>query len=99
MTTKKLKLQDRKECFFCGKTEGLARHHVYGGTANRRKSETYGCVVWLCGPHHNLSTEGVHFNKKRDLQLKQYTQREFEKLYGHDKFMETFHRNYLGDMK
>lgn len=51
--------------------------------------------MWLCGPHHNLSTAGVHFNKKLDEELKQYAQREFEKVYGHDKFMEVFNRNYL----
>lgn len=94
---KKLILQKDKKCFFCGTTQNLHRHHVFEGTANRRKSENFGCVVWLCGPHHNLSTEGVHFNKRRDLQLKQYAQREFEKLYGHEKFMEVFHKNYIGD--
>ena len=27
-------------------------------------------TVWLCGKHHNLSNEGVHFNKALDDKLK-----------------------------
>lgn len=92
---KKLRLQDKKECFFCGKTQGLHRHEVFYGSANRQKSIAFGCQVWLCGDHHNLSKEGVHMNHERDLLLKAYTQRVFEEEYGHDKFMEVFHRNYL----
>ncbi len=92
---KKITLQSEKRCFFCGTTRNLHHHEVFYGTANREKSIKWGCQVYLCGPHHNLSTEGVHFNKKRDLQLKQFAQREFEKLYGHDKFMEVFKKNYL----
>ena len=93
----KLKLQSKKECWACHATQNLHLHHCFYGSANRKKSEEYGCVVWLCGPHHNLSTQGVHFNKKLDLKLKQYTQKQFEELYGHEKFMEVFHKNYLGD--
>lgn len=93
--TTKLVLQKNKECFFCHRTEGLHRHEVFHGTANRRKSIEYGCQVWLCGPHHNLSIEGVHFNKSRDDKLKRFAQEEFEKVYGHEKFMEVFHKNYL----
>ena len=90
----KLSLQSRKECFFCGKTEGLHRHEVFYGSANRKKSIEWGCQVWLCGPHHNLSKDGVHMNRQRDLLLKQYAQKVFEKEYGHEKFMEVFHKNY-----
>ena len=92
---KELRLQEHKVCFFCSMTTGLHLHHVYGGSANRKKSDKYGCVVWLCGPHHNLSKDGVHMNHKRDLILKQYTQRKFEEVYGHEKFMEVFKKNYL----
>ena len=95
--SKKLCLQAEKSCFFCGKTEGLVRHHVFFGSANRKKSEEYGCVVWLCGPHHSLSSNGVHLNHELDMKLKVFTQRKFEDLYGHEKFMEVFRKNYGGD--
>jgi hypothetical protein len=51
--------------------------------------------VWLRGDWHNLSNYGVHFNKDLDRKLKQETQEKFEELYGHDKFIEVFGRNYI----
>ena len=27
-------------------------------------------VIWLCGPHHNLSSAGVHFNSALDERIK-----------------------------
>ena len=90
----RLILQTKKECYFCKTTQNLHRHEVFYGTANRKKSIQYGCQVWLCGKHHNLSTEGVHFDKKKDLKLKIDTQKKFEEKFGHTKFMEVFHKNY-----
>ena len=92
---KKLILQQNKECFFCGKTQGLHHHEVFYGSANRKKSIEWGCQVWLCPEHHNTSNKGVHFNIKNDMYLKMYTQKVFEEEYGHTKFMEVFHKNYL----
>lgn len=47
-----------------------------------------------------MSNKGVHMNIHMDLLLKRYGQRVFEEAYGHDKFMEVFHRNYLdGDIE
>lgn len=84
-------------CKICGTTENLARHHVFYGSANRKKSEQYKdiCVVWLCAKHHNMSSHSVHMDRDMDLALKKETQKRFEEKYGHDKFMEVFHRNYL----
>lgn len=90
-----MELQTRKECFFCGKTEGLHHHEVFYGSANRKKSIKWKCQVWLCGKHHDLSSEGVHMDHKKDLILKRYAQKCFEQEYGHEKFMEVFHKNYL----
>lgn len=92
---KKLILQHKKECFFCGTTENLHHHEVFYGSANRKKSIEWGCRVWLCGAHHNLSSKGVHMNHDMDMKLKRYTQMCFESVYGHEKFMEIFHKNYL----
>lgn len=92
---RRLALQANRECFFCGQREGLHEHHVFGGTANRKKSDKYGLTVWLCPAHHNMSSKGVHMNRKQDLILKRYAQKIFEEEYGHDEFMRIFHRNYL----
>ena len=95
MTTKKLRLQKNKECWVCGTTIGLHHHECVYGSANRKKSIDYGLQVWLCGRHHNLSSEGVHFNHTLDIKLKQYAQTKFEEEYGHEKWMQEFHKNYL----
>lgn len=87
-------IQTEKKCFMCGKTEGLHKHHVYGAS-NRKWSEQYGLWIWLCPPHHNMSDQGVHFNKPLDTQIKQIAQREFEDTYTHEDFMRIFGRNYL----
>lgn len=87
-------MQDKKECYFTGRTTGLHKHHVFGG-ANRRLSEKYGCWVYLIPELHNMSDEGVHFDRELDLSLKRECQRRFEKIYGHEKFMQVFGRSYL----
>lgn len=88
-------LQDEKECYACKTTLNLHSHHCIYGIGNRRNSEKYGLKVWLCFNHHT-GNEGVHNgNKLLDNELKQLAQREFEKRYGHDKYMEVFHINFL----
>ena len=89
-------IQKEKECYVCKNTIGLHSHHILYGTANRKLSELFGLKVWLCGPHHNLSNEGVHFNKELDLHLKRLAQEHYEARYGtRTDFRETFGRNYL----
>lgn len=89
-------LQDIKECYITKADHcTLHKHHIFFGTADRKKSEEWGCWVWLLPHLHNMGNEGVHFNKSFDLRLKQVCQKRFEELHGHDKFMEVFGRNYL----
>lgn len=87
--------KDMSRCYVCGTTLDLHTHEVFFGTADRKKSIEWGCYVKLCARHHNMSSEGVHLNNWLNRKLKEETQRAFEKLYGHDKFIEIFHRNYL----
>lgn len=87
-------MQDEKACYITGRTTGLHKHHIYGG-ANRKNSEKWGCYVYLVPEYHNMSDSGVHFDKKFDSLLKRVCQRKFEELYGHDRFMEVFGKNYL----
>lgn len=89
-------LQADKKCWFCETTIGLHCHHVFEGTGLRAKSEKYGLKVWLCGKDHNLSQEGVHAWKNKDLVLKKHAQKEFEKRYSHELFMKEFRVNWLG---
>lgn len=88
-------IQENKECWVCGTTQDIHEHHILYGTANRRLSEKYGLKVWLCGKHHNLSNEGVHFNKELDRSLKVLAQKRFEEEYPNESFLRIFGRNYI----
>lgn len=88
-------LQDKKECYICKTTQGLHSHHIYGGVANRKISEQNGFKVWLCGKHHNLSNEGVHFNRELDLYLKRTCQEKFEQTHSRNDFYKLIGRNYI----
>ena len=86
-------LQDRRECYITGSTEGLHRHHVYAG-GRRSASERWGCWVWLRWDWHTGDC-GVHRNTEFDRRLKRECQEKFEELYGHEKFMKVFGKNFL----
>lgn len=88
-------LSKEKECFICGTTYNLHKHHIYPGTANRKLSEKWGCWCYLCAYHHNMSNAGVHFNREADLKLKQYCQRVFEQKFGKERFVTVFGRSWL----
>jgi len=91
-------IQTNKKCYFCGTDYNLHSHHVFYGTANRKISEKYGLKVWLCGRHHNLSREGVHFYREKDLELKQEIQKIAMEHYNWSEsdFIKIFGRNYIG---
>ncbi len=88
-------MQNTKECYITGSTINLHKHHVFFGSANRSKSEKWGCWVWLRSDFHNTSDYSIHFDRVLDLWLKRDTQRQFEQLYSREKFMEIFGKNYL----
>ncbi len=97
MATKSI-LQDyenERECFACGCNQNLEDHHIFGA-ANRKLSEKYGLKVLLCAKCHRDNKEGVHGqNTELRKTLQKLAQREFEKVYGHEKYMKVFTRNYL----
>jgi len=88
-------IQTEKECFVCKTTQGLHSHHCMFGVGHRELSEKYGLKVWLCGKHHNLSDEGVHFNKDFDMYLKRLAQSKFNEVYTNLDFVKIFNKNYL----
>lgn len=88
-------ISNERECLVCGSTYNLHKHHIFFGSANRKLSEKYGCWCYLCARHHNMSNEGVHFNKPLDTKLKEYTQRKFNEVYPDLDFMRIFGKNYL----
>ena len=88
-------LQAEKSCLICGSPD-VHKHHIFHGTANRILAEKFGCWVWLCPNHHNMSDEGVHFNTPFDRVLKMWTQAEWERQNGgRDEFRRVFGKSYL----
>lgn len=88
-------IQTEKKCYVCGCTGYVEEHHIFHGTANRKKSERHGLKVWLCYLHHRDSIVGVHFNSDLDRKLKEVAQTEFEKQHSRKEFMAEFGKNYL----
>ena len=92
-------------CFLCGSTDRVAKHEAFGGP-NRDKSKQAGLIYELCGPHHNLSGQGVHFNKELDLKLKKHAEKiwiehNVDPYASRDnkikKFISIFGKNYLDE--
>lgn len=91
-------LQFEKKCWFCD-SPYIEEHHIYFGK-NRKISEQNGFKVWLCNFHHTGSISGnsknaVHFNKKKDLELKKYCQEKFEETHTREEFMQLIGENFL----
>ena len=89
-------LQNEKKCYVCGTTQNIHIHEVMFGR-NRNNSIKDGCCVYLCGYHHNQSNEGVHFNHKLDMELKQKMEKRWLEYYDKtiEDFIKRYGRNYL----
>ena len=89
-----------KRCWLCGRNgsaDPLDRHHIFGGS-NRKKSEKYGLVVWLC--HHDchiFGKEAVHRNADNMQWLHEYGQilAMDENGWTTEEFIMEFGKNYL----
>lgn len=89
-----------KRCWLCGRNgsaDPLDAHHIFGA-ANRKKSEKYGLVVWLC--HHDchiFGKEAVHNNADNMQWLHEYGQLKAmdENNWTTEDFIREFGRNYL----
>lgn len=85
-------IQSEKTCYVCG-SPYIQVHHIYYGVKNRKISDRYGCIAYLCQAHHT-GNNGVHFNIEFDRHLKEECQRAFEQKYT-ENFTSLFGRNYL----
>jgi hypothetical protein len=88
-------VSNKPECLICKTTYYLHKHHIIYGAGRRKLSEKYGCWVYLCARHHNMSNEGVHFNAELDRKLKAYTQKRFNEVYPELDFIRIFGKSYL----
>lgn len=75
----------------------LHEHHVIFGAGNRKLSDKYGLMVYLC-PYHHLASGGpyaVHRNKDIRIMLAKKGQKDFEREYPTLSFREIFGINYI----
>lgn len=77
--------------------EGLARHEVFFGRKNRQLSIKYGLIIFLNAEKHNMSDEGIHFNKKFCDEVQKIGQKAFMKYYNKTKeeFRTIFGKSYI----
>lgn len=85
--------EDMTCCYVCGRY-GTEIHHIFFGTANRKLSDQYGCVIGLCREHHR-GNKGVHQNRELDLKIKRVGQKAFMEHYPEADFLAVFGRYYL----
>lgn len=89
-----------RECWLCGRNgcgDPLDGHHIFGG-CNRKKSEQYGLVVYLCHSRcHENGKEAAHKNAETMLRLHQWGQQKVmeEQGWTTEDFIREFGRNYI----
>lgn len=85
-------MQDEKVCYVTGAVNCLDKHHCFHGS-RRKQADKWGCWVWL---NHDVHMALHQRNIGLDRDIKSACQKRFEQLYGHEKFMQVFGKNYLG---
>lgn len=88
-------LQNVRECYITGDTQGLHKHHIYFGNPNRRISEENGFWVWLRWDWHNGAGYGVHLDRSLDLRFKRECQERYEEEHSRDEFRRLIGKSYL----
>lgn len=88
-------IQKSKECIICGRTQGLELHHVFHGTANRKKADEDGMTVYLCHYHHTGSNYAVHLNANIDNFIKEHAQEIYERTHTREEFIKRYGKSYL----
>ena len=98
-------IQTEKECYICRCVYGVENrrrlecHHVFGGSANRKKSDKDGLTVWLCSEHHR-GNNGVHDNPNDPI-LADWLKKRAQKIYMEkngasvEDFIKRYGRSYL----
>lgn len=87
---------DVRYCFLC-MAPYPEEHHIFGAS-NRKISDRYGFVIPLC-PNCHRGNNGVHFNRKLDVQLKVMAQNYFEEHIGtEEEFIKTFGKSWKGEL-
>ncbi len=75
---------------------GSHRHEVFGG-ANRQLSIEDGLVIFLIPEMHNMSNQGIHFNKEFMDYVHKIGQQTWQKYYNktEEDFIKRYGKSYL----
>ena len=97
MEAKKIRsiIDDYPACYNCYRTDrGLHVHHCLHGTANRKKADEDGLVVYLCSECHRK----VHDKSSRlDRYLELTAQRAWMRVYGSEQdFIARYGKSFIG---
>ena len=81
-------------CVKCGSPH-VQYHHIFMGTANRKKADKYKYIIPLCAEHHTGSN-GIHRNRGVDLRWKELAQQHYERHIGTRKdFIKEFGKSWI----
>lgn len=83
-------VENQCQCVVCGR-DPVQRHHVFYGTANRKKADEYGYWIPLCPYHHRA----IHIDHEFDKFWKRTAQEHFEQEHTREQFIEEFIRSEL----
>ena len=81
--------KDLEHCYLCGNKKQELHELIEG--KNRQASMKYGLVIPICRKCHNLVTNDRTLQEK----LHKVAQKEFEKHYKTENFVQIFGKNYL----
>lgn len=84
--------KDTDHCIVCGRRREHW-HHVYGAS-DKKSSEKFHYLLPLCGEHHNLSDNGIHFNHEMDYHYKQLGYEMFKRDYPTLRWLDYFRKQY-----
>lgn len=84
---------DKEICYLCGKYGAKHEHHIFNGTANRKKSEEDGMKVYL----HPVCHDWIHCHELSDLNLKAKAQKIWQDHYKKSKqeFIDRYGKSYI----
>lgn len=82
-------IQDKKECFLCGRWTDLEVHHIFNGPW-RKVADEDGLTCYLCRGCHRR----VHEDAEERLRIKKVGQFIYEQDHTREEFMKRYGQNY-----
>jgi len=86
-------INNSKECYICGSTYNIEKHHMVFGSANRKKADEDGLWCNLCHSCHQAVHNQDIWEKKA---LQELAQEKYEEKIGtREQFIKRYGKSYL----